>query len=149
MHHRIPGVLQKRGFTLIELLVVISIIGLLASIVLASLSSARATARDAVRLSNTKQIQKALEMYNLDNGFYVSSTDQPINSTTLAPLVPAYLPSIPADPNGGYFRYYNNNQNPATFYAIRIPFEVKTPCYVCAGSACGPGYGWWGVNICS
>ena len=37
----------QKGFTLIELLVVISIIGLLASGVLASLNSARMKARDA------------------------------------------------------------------------------------------------------
>jgi prepilin-type N-terminal cleavage/methylation domain-containing protein len=60
-----------RGFTLIELLVVIAIIGLLASIVLASLSSARAKGRDAVRLEALHQLQTALELYASDhNGSY-------------------------------------------------------------------------------
>lgn len=57
-----------RGFTLIELLVVISIIGLLSSVVLASLSTARASARDSERIAAVKQIQNALELYAIDNG---------------------------------------------------------------------------------
>src|SRR3990167_526198 len=54
---------ESRGFTLIELLVVITIIGLLASVVLARLSSARAKARDARRYSDLLQLQLALELY--------------------------------------------------------------------------------------
>ncbi|MBU1292205.1 type II secretion system GspH family protein, partial [Patescibacteria group bacterium] len=54
---------NKKGFTLIELLVVIAIIGLLASIVLVSLNSARAKARDARRKADLNQIRLALEMY--------------------------------------------------------------------------------------
>jgi len=60
----------KRGFTLIELLVVISIIGLLSSIVLASLSGARAKARDAARVQSMLQLRNALEMYRIKNGNY-------------------------------------------------------------------------------
>ena len=53
----------NKGFTLIELLVVIAIIGVLASIVLASLNSARRKSRDARRIVDVKQIQLALELY--------------------------------------------------------------------------------------
>ncbi|OHA20290.1 MAG: hypothetical protein A2836_01015 [Candidatus Taylorbacteria bacterium RIFCSPHIGHO2_01_FULL_45_63] len=60
----------KRGFTLIELLVVISIIGLLSSIVLASLNTTRSRARDAKRLSEFRQIQSALELYYSKYGIY-------------------------------------------------------------------------------
>ena len=58
---------KKSGFTLIELLVVVAIIGILATVVLSSLSSARERARDAKRLSDIKTIQNALEMYANDN----------------------------------------------------------------------------------
>src|SRR3989344_4259356 len=55
--------LQNKGFTLIELLVVIAIIGLLSSIVLASLNSARQKARDARRIADFNQIRTALELF--------------------------------------------------------------------------------------
>lgn len=66
----------KKGFTLLELLVVIAIIGLLSSVVLASLNSARISARDAVRISNIQQIKNALELYraNNANGLYPITT---------------------------------------------------------------------------
>lgn len=60
---------NKKGFTLIELLVVIAIIGLLASIVLVSLNSARGKARDARRLSDLRQIMTALELSYDKNGY--------------------------------------------------------------------------------
>lgn len=61
---------ENFGFTLIELLVVISIIGLLASVVLVSLNSARAKARDAKRKADFKQISTALEFYYDKYGKY-------------------------------------------------------------------------------
>ncbi len=67
------GLPSKRGFTLIELLVVISIIGLLASVVLVSLNSARAKSRDTKRRADLKQLQTALELYYDANNVYPST----------------------------------------------------------------------------
>jgi len=53
---------NKKGFTLIELLVVIAIIGLLSTLAVVSLNSAREKARDARRLSDVKQLSTILEM---------------------------------------------------------------------------------------
>ena len=62
---------KQKAFTLIELLVVIAIIGLLASIIMVSLSNARAKGRDAKRRADLKQIATALELYYSDFGTYI------------------------------------------------------------------------------
>ncbi|PIS42307.1 MAG: hypothetical protein COT24_04570 [Candidatus Kerfeldbacteria bacterium CG08_land_8_20_14_0_20_40_16] len=54
---------NKKGFTLIELLVVIAIIGLLATIAVVALNSARTSSRDAKRIADVRQVQTGLEMY--------------------------------------------------------------------------------------
>ena len=64
---------NNKGFTLIELLVVIAIIGILSSVVLASLNSARTKARDARRIADIKQIQLALELFYDANRYYLGS----------------------------------------------------------------------------
>lgn len=54
---------NNKAFTLIELLVVISIIGILATLLMANVVGVRERARDVQRKSDVNQIQKALEMY--------------------------------------------------------------------------------------
>jgi prepilin-type N-terminal cleavage/methylation domain-containing protein len=56
------------GFTLIELLVVVAIIGILASVVLASLNTARAKGADAAIKANLDNMRSQAEIYYPDNG---------------------------------------------------------------------------------
>lgn len=83
---------KSRGFTLIELLVVIAIIGILASIVLVSVNSARQKARDTKRVSDIQSIILALDQYVDQNGSY---------PTALSTLVPLFMSVVPQDPTSG------------------------------------------------
>ncbi|MDD5251647.1 MAG: type II secretion system protein [Patescibacteria group bacterium] len=67
---------NKKGFTLIELLVVIAIIGLLSTLAVVALNSARQKSRDSKRVADVKQIQTALELYFADstNGYPEAAT---------------------------------------------------------------------------
>ena len=93
MSNIIPKRFGSRGFTLIELLVVIAIIGILSSVVLASLNTARQKGRDARRVSDIKQLQLALELYYDAHGYYPPVAD----ATNLAGSN-GYIASIPTDP---------------------------------------------------
>ena len=82
----------KKGFTLIELLVVIAIIGILSSVVLASLNSGRAKASDASVKANLSGIRANAELqYDTMLGCY-SNTGTACSATTPAAVAVGVCP---------------------------------------------------------
>jgi len=77
---------NNSGFTLIELLVVIAIIGLLSSIVFASLQNAREKGRVARAIGNAEALKKATKLYHHQMGFYPPDVGRGWDPGFLKPL---------------------------------------------------------------
>jgi len=121
---------KSRGFTLIELLVVIAIIGLLSSVVLSSLSTARKKGRDARRVADLKQLQGALELYYSETNAYPAATSS---------LAPAYISVIPVDPSAAGAAYTYVKSSDSNYYCLGATLEaaVPTPADSCNGASTG------------
>src|SRR4051812_1934901 len=79
---------KEQGFTLIELLVVIAIIGILSSVVLASLNTARGKGADATIKGNLDQIRTQAEVV-YDNNSPNSYLNLCTNATVASQLTSA------------------------------------------------------------
>lgn len=123
----------SHGFTLIELLVVIAIIGLLSSVVLSSLNTARMGSRDARRINDLRQIKLALELYFDDNRSYpvvsgwVFSTS---GGDWIPGLVPTHIPKLPVDPK-------NNAASPWTTGSYSYSYGWNVGAGACPGYPSG------------
>lgn len=72
---------QNKAFTLIELLVVVAIIGILASVIIASLNSAREKGKIATIKSTLKQLYNQAALNQLETGSFTGSNDSSLNCT--------------------------------------------------------------------
>ena len=120
--------MKKNGFTLIELLVVIAIIGILGVLAVWALGTAKQKARDAVRLSDLKQLQNSLELYYGDKTDYPPGNGAVLGAGNVSCLndqgwlapgcANAYLPRVPADPQTPNHNYvYTKGANTYTITA--------------------------------
>ncbi|MDB5254807.1 MAG: gspG [Candidatus Nomurabacteria bacterium] len=148
----IQGNIGAAGFTLIELLVVIAIIGILASVILASLNTARDKGRYAQAISQMEEITKAAELDVKDNGNYPPDIHQNLNPGLTA------MTQWPTPPCPGWTydwenwdTRYGGNVN-TTVNTVRITLrrpDVTSAFYYCVESldpTCGASvYG--GVDI--
>ena len=123
---------NTRGFTLIELLVVIAIIGILASIVLVSLNSARKKGNDTRVVADVQQIRTLLETgYN-----GASYPDLVSNATSTSGPGAASLAIAWNDAftQGGAIQVFTNGAT-ATQYAIFGRLVSDSTKYFCIDSA--------------
>lgn len=142
---------MKKGFTLVELLVVIAIIGLLSSVIFASLNSARAKGRDARRMADLKNIQTALNVY------YDTHASFPINRTPccgypdsqsnfLQELVDDRLlpvnPKSPTSPSNPYY-YYDYGPGNQIGTLLVTSLEAAPPSVAGYAGTCRP----WGAGV--
>jgi prepilin-type N-terminal cleavage/methylation domain-containing protein len=145
--------IKKQGFTLIELLVVIAIIGLLASIVLVSLSSARNKGKDSRIISDIRQIVIALrsgyngvgypDLKNNANTGVVATGNASCTTNSWNGSGPQFTKLDPlmfdicAQMNNGYTPAFIGNQagtNPVDAYAIYGPLLTNAGKFYCMDS---------------
>lgn len=129
---------HQRGFTLIELLVVMTIIGVLAGLIVPNYMLARQRARDAQRKSDLEQIQKALELYKMDQDppAYPASSEfildrENADSVCGLPLSSGeevYMKEIPCDPQNTdeYVYAYQRNVSDTLKYTLTACLENKS-----------------------
>lgn len=150
---------SQKGFTLIELLVVVAIVGLLSSIALSSLSSARLKAADAKVVQEKRSIQLAVQLYLTQYGrlpntgdsnfhclastscVYAGTTYSPSSNSALAGLM------VPAEEKQNRFAFVKKAEaflsgflpDRPTVNPLVSPTGSGTysgPFYKCATSAC-------------
>ena len=142
---------NKRAFTLIEILISIAVIGVLTTLVLASLSGSRERARDTRRKQDLQQMRAALEVYYNTNGQYPlevncagngtysncdPDTGWPESNPLWTELVGGgYIESLPVDPinDSTYKYYYEDAGNDRDNFCLRATLESGEDFYVRGG----------------
>lgn len=130
---------NKKGFTLIELLVVIAIIGILASVVLASLNSARDKGSDAAIKAALSQMRNQAETYydtnNKSYDLFCEDAQVAVildNAAANGPAGTTYSTTNPdtQDVDGTHVACHDSD----TEYAVAAPLKTDPAYFHCVDS---------------
>ena len=119
MKRRHSGEGSQYGFTLIELLIVIVVLGILAAIVVFSLTGVSGQSKQAACTADAKSVEIAADAFQAKNSAY------PTNIAT--DLVPDYLHSVPGTGNG-YTIGLGTGQVTVKVGATTAPFNDTAGC---------------------
>jgi general secretion pathway protein G len=143
--------MKQKGFTLIELLVVIAIIGLLSTLAVVALNSARQRSRDAKRVADIRQVQTALELgYSETSAYPIVDSAHPItlgkdvtvlckvgtaavfqkDSSTPSTCGTVYMGLVPSNPTpvaaSDSTNYSYASKSDGSFYTLTFSLEGTT-----------------------
>lgn len=116
--------MKNSGFTLIELMIVVAIIGIMASLAMASYDDAKSSSRRTVAQGGLEELAMAMEHYAVEHNSNYNDPADPSVDTNGAPLI---FPALhPSSGRGPYYRFWILNVSRTAYTLVAEPIESQT-----------------------